>query len=99
MKNHFEDLEPKTKSTILVRPCYDENGDVSTSGRFIGMIYVYGKKVYESVDCDSEGGAFNNCAKHIQWYQNKYKSNFFIDAKMDRLQSGKPKQPEKAVRA
>jgi len=74
-------LEPKTKATILVRPCYDENSELyKGEQRFIGMIYVNSKKCYESVDKDSEFAAFINCSKHIQWYQKKFNCSFFIDA-------------------
>ena len=84
----MKELEPKNKSVILTRPCYAD-GEVwrEERPRFKGEIYVYGKRAYESSDFDNEGAAFNACAKHIQWYNNKFDSNFLIDAKMDRLKA------------
>ena len=81
------ELEPKTKASIITRPCYDSNGKIQSieSPRFIGEIYVYGKRVFQSIDYDGEGTAFNACTKHILRYQRKNNRNFFLDAKMKRL--------------
>lgn len=81
--------EPTTKSTILTRPCYEANGEVfrPERPRYIGMIYVYGKKTFESSDYDNDGDAFNACANHILRYEKKHSSSYYIDAKMDMLKS------------
>jgi len=79
--------EPKVKATIIARPAYKANGEIyeTSSVRWIGEIYVYGKKVYTSSDCDGEGEAFNRCAAHIVGYEKNHGTSFFLDAKMDRL--------------
>ena len=76
-----ETPEPKQKSSIIVRPCYESDGEVwrPERPRFIGEIYVYNQLAYRSSDFDCEHSAFIACAKHIAWYQRKYDCNFFID--------------------
>lgn len=78
--------EPKIKASIIIRPCY-KDGIVSDSGRYIGEIYVNNRRIYQSIDTDTESSAYNNCAKHAQRYEAKYKSNFWIDANMNRLKN------------
>jgi hypothetical protein len=80
--------EPKIASNIITRPAYTASGEIykTSSVRWIGELYIKGKKIYTTTDFDCEDAAFVGVAKHIQWYQNKFKSNIFIDAHMDRLQ-------------
>ena len=87
--------EPKVKANIIVRPAYTAKGEVykTSSTRWIGEIYVYGKKVYTSIDLDCESAAFVACAKQIQWYQNEYEANFLIDAYRNELKN-KPKSKQ-----
>ena len=83
----MEKNEPKVKSSIVTRPAYKSDGSlyITSSVRWIGMLYVKGKKIYTTTDFDCEDAAFVGVAKHIQWYQNKYNSNIFIDASKGRL--------------
>ncbi len=61
--------EPKIKSSIIVRPAYTKDGEIyrTSSTRWIGELYVYGKKIYTSIDTDCESSAFVYVAKEIQW--------------------------------
>ena len=83
IKQQVEEMpEPKQKSSIIVRPCYDSDGEIwrPERPRFIGEIYVYNQLAFRSQDQDSEHSAFIACAKHIQWYENKFGGSFFVDA-------------------
>jgi len=82
-------LEPKLKASFVTRPAYTKEGEVykTNSVRWIGEIYVNSKLVYKTTDFDNESSAFNACANHVDWYQLKYKSSFFIDANMNRIKS------------
>ena len=85
-----KDVEPKLKSSIVVRPAYTSKMQVYESHesvRHIGQLYVNGNSIYTSSDKDTESSAFVAVAKHIQWYQNKYDSNIFIDASMNKLKN------------
>jgi hypothetical protein len=82
------ELEPKLKSSIIVRPAYNYNMEIyktNDDARFVGELYVNNKKIYTTSDRDTESSAFVDVAKYIQRYHNKYKSNIFIDANMSKL--------------
>jgi len=84
----MKEKEPKIASSIITRPAYTASGEIyeTSTVRWIGELYVKGKKIYTSTDFDCEDAAFVSVAKHIQWYQNTFKSNIFIDANMNKLQ-------------
>lgn len=77
----MNNLEPKTISSIIVRPCYSE-GKVwrKENPRFIGMIYVNGQEVHSTCDYDNESGAYNSCANHITRYYKKHGTSLLVDA-------------------
>ena len=80
--------EPKIASSIITRPAYTASGEIykTSSVRWIGELYVKGKKIYTTTDYDCDA-AFVAMAKHIQWYQNKFKSNIFIDANKRKIKT------------
>ena len=56
----MEKNEPKVKSSIVTRPAYksDVSLYITSSVRWIGMLYVKGKKIYTTTDFDCEDAAF-----------------------------------------
>jgi hypothetical protein len=81
--------EPEVFSSILVRPAYRASGEIYKTSivKWIGELYVRGKKIYETSDVDSRSAAFNSVAQHIKWYQNKYNSSIFIDSAMNKKET------------
>ena len=75
-------LEPIIKSSIVVRPCYEADMEVfrPERPRYIGEIYISGKKVFSTSDVDCEHEAFLRCAKHIFNYEKEKNKSFFLNA-------------------
>jgi len=71
---------PKLQTSIITRPCMDENGEASKSGRFLGEIYVFGSRLFTSIDTDTEGAAIEACVKHMERYNEKHGVNYYFDA-------------------
>lgn len=69
----MEDLGPKQMVTIIVRPCYDSNGEIESTkknkpignARFIGELYVLGKLRHQTLDYDNETAAYESVALAI----------------------------------
>lgn len=78
--NDMKEIEPKTRARIIVRPAYTSDGEVyeTASVRWIGALYIDGKKIHETIDFDCESAAYIGIAKHIQWHQNKYGRTIFL---------------------
>ena len=81
------EAEPKVKASIIARPSYNKNKEISDkdSVRWIGEIYVDGKKVHTTTDFDWEGDPLLACSNHLYRYQKKHNSCFIKDAKLDRI--------------
>jgi len=79
--------EPKVKASIIARPSYNLDKEISdkNSVRWIGEIYVNGKMVYQTTDFDWEGDPLLECSNHLYRYQKKHNSCFIKDAKLGRI--------------
>ncbi len=64
----MDKIEPKTIATIIVRPAYDKTGKPydTASLRWIGELYVNGKRKYQTIDYDREGAAYVGVIKEIR---------------------------------
>lgn len=64
-----ENVEPKLKASIVVRPAYVTAGElpyITSSQRWIGELYVNGEKRVETIDYDREGAAYIGVCKDIR---------------------------------
>ena len=61
--------EPKIVSQIIVRPCYNNLGDIETPIRYIGSFYYKSVNIYTSQDYDTEDSAHQSV---INWIFNNF---------------------------